>query len=278
MSYSTYGPGQRLKPFIEKISIQESEAEPVRSTTRIVPTGTIDLLFHYGEPFLHLQGQQEISKPYAYLAGQRTGSFDVAATGRTGIVIVNLKPWGLSAITHTPVSEFTNQFVDLTAIFPSREITILIDKLRDTPQHKRKAKQVEMFLVKHLADRTDRLVLDGVQKLYQTGSGKISDLTNNYGISKRQMDRRFRDTIGLTPKKLQTIIRFQRSLALLQTNLCRSAHDAGYFDQSHMNHDYQRFIGTTPTHVLSRVEATPLMKFYARSENMSRFYNHLHLQ
>lgn len=278
MAYSTYTPQPVLQPFVEKIAIEESKQEVRRSTTRIIPTGTIDLLFHYGDPFVHLSKGAKILKPSAYIAGQRTCSFDVAATGRTGIVIARLKPWGLSGFTRAAVSEFTNQFVDLGSVFPEREVSAVIDALRNEPLPWKKAELVQSFLIARLMKKTDDLVVAGLQALYKTSPGKISALTAHFGISKRQLDRRFLEHVGLTPKKIQTIIRFQRSLAQLQTNLCRTAHDAGYFDQSHMNHDYQRFIAATPSHVLDRSAATPLTRFYARPANMSQFYNRLHLQ
>lgn len=278
MTYYSYAPCTELSPFVDKICIQESDAEPVLSKTHILPAGTVDILFHYGDPFLHFEGESAVTKPYAYIAGQRTRRISVAASGKTGIVIANLKPWGLSGFTRLSSSEFTEHFVDADALFPEDRLSVLIDALRQEQQPESRVSLVQDFLRGQLVANSDELVIAAVQSLYDQPNLKITCLASQFGISKRQLDRRFMMFTGLTPKKFQTIVRFQRSLGFLQQDLCTTAHEAGYFDQAHMNHDYQRLISSTPSHVLSRMAATPLMRFYSKPANMSRFYNHLHLQ
>lgn len=279
MAYRTYAPNPQLSALVEKISIEEDWQEPsgTITPTRIIPTGTIDLLFHYGDPFAQVIGESSVTKPYAYVAGQRTRSFEVTATGKMGIVIVSLKPWGFAGLTNMKLAETTDQFVDMTALVPEQQVLSLIDALRNEADPETKVSLVQDFLETQLTCRRDDLVLQALRQLYQ-GSGDICRLCQQLGISKRQLDRRFANHIGLTAKKLQTIIRFQRSLAHLDSDLCQTAHEAGYFDQSHMIRDYQRFTDKTPGYVLSRTAATPLMAFYARPANMSHFYNRLHLQ
>jgi transcriptional regulator GlxA family with amidase domain len=62
---------------------------------------------------------------------------------------------------------------------------------------------------------------------------------------------RFRDQIGLPPKLLARVIRFDRAVRVLRapgsTSLAAVAFDCGYADQAHLNRDFREFAGTSPT-------------------------------
>jgi transcriptional regulator GlxA family with amidase domain len=70
------------------------------------------------------------------------------------------------------------------------------------------------------------------------------------GISRRQLGRLFQERIGIGPKSLGRLGRFQRALRGLDGNprssLASVATRAGYFDQAHMSRDFRLFAGTTP--------------------------------
>ena len=61
---------------------------------------------------------------------------------------------------------------------------------------------------------------------------------------------RFREQIGVAPKTLARVIRFDRAVRLLrasaQQGLAEIAFACGYFDQAHMNREFRELAGTTP--------------------------------
>jgi AraC-like DNA-binding protein len=71
-------------------------------------------------------------------------------------------------------------------------------------------------------------------------------------LSSRQLRRLFDEHIGLPPKTLHSILRFQRLRAWLAASgpaagtLARAAADCGYFDQAHLCRDCARLGGLTP--------------------------------
>lgn len=65
--------------------------------------------------------------------------------------------------------------------------------------------------------------------------------------------RRFREQIGLTPKAYANIVRFNRALELARgpkATWAEIALDCGYYDQSHLVRDFQRFAGRAPATLL----------------------------
>jgi transcriptional regulator GlxA family with amidase domain len=86
---------------------------------------------------------------------------------------------------------------------------------------------------------------------------RIAELAACYGISVRQLDRRIRGAVGITPKTYACVARFQTALDAKLLTPCRSwmsiAHDLGYHDQMHMVHDFHRLAGAAPAEILARI-------------------------
>lgn len=77
------------------------------------------------------------------------------------------------------------------------------------------------------------------------GQMRVSDVAAMIGVHERTLRRDITAAVGLSPKVLARILRFQRAIALLQSkqrsNLCTIALDSGYADQAHMDENFKRF-------------------------------------
>ncbi|SEK25115.1 Helix-turn-helix domain-containing protein [Atopomonas hussainii] len=93
--------------------------------------------------------------------------------------------------------------------------------------------------------------LDAVVRYVEQTPGPltVSELAALYCKSRRQFERAFRDTVGLSPKLFAAILRFRRAAALLVGSplpIAQIAARLGYVDQSHLSHDCVRFAGLPP--------------------------------
>jgi AraC-like DNA-binding protein len=94
-------------------------------------------------------------------------------------------------------------------------------------------------------------ILAAVSLLGQPGATAAA-AARRAGLSQRQLRRRFDDHVGLPPKTLQTILRFQRFRARLSSSgqpripLSQAAVECGYFDHAHLCRDCNRLAGVTP--------------------------------
>src|SRR5262249_59217722 len=84
------------------------------------------------------------------------------------------------------------------------------------------------------------------------GRVSIDTLAAKANLSGRQLERRFLDEVGIPPKRLARIVRFQRALRVLAARQAgeRGADLAarlGYADQAHFIRDFREFAGHTPT-------------------------------
>lgn len=97
------------------------------------------------------------------------------------------------------------------------------------------------------ADRIDRAL-----ELIDRNSGlvPIETLASTLGLSRRQLERRFLDVVGMPPKAYAGIRRWQHALVLLRMQptlpLATLALNAGYSDQSHMTREFRCLVGQPP--------------------------------
>jgi transcriptional regulator GlxA family with amidase domain len=88
------------------------------------------------------------------------------------------------------------------------------------------------------------------------GRATIGGLAEELGLTHRRLIAGFREQVGLPPKALGRLLRFERvSRLLLHTpapRLAEVAFDCGYYDQAPLNRDFREFAGTRPGRYLAK--------------------------
>ncbi|BCJ95822.1 AraC family transcriptional regulator [Anaerocolumna cellulosilytica] len=83
------------------------------------------------------------------------------------------------------------------------------------------------------------------------GNIKAAALANETFISSRQLERIFNDYIGVSPKQLTSLVRYQNIwndiLFNKYFNMADAVHLYGYTDQSHLSHDFKKFHKLLPS-------------------------------
>lgn len=101
------------------------------------------------------------------------------------------------------------------------------------------------------------------------------DLATQFGMSVRQLERRYLASYGLNIRDSRKMERYVRALALMMAMppqrglLTRVAMDAGYHDQAHMVRDFQQYIGMRPGALQQSMREDEKMRLY-RYEGASR--------
>jgi AraC-like DNA-binding protein len=102
------------------------------------------------------------------------------------------------------------------------------------------------------ANGADPVVAEVGRRLLPGRGKDVTALPAELFISERQLRRRVRAGIGLAPKVVQRMLRFQGFLALAHgrdgdpAELARLAAEAGYADQSHLTRECLRLSGLSP--------------------------------
>jgi AraC-like DNA-binding protein len=90
------------------------------------------------------------------------------------------------------------------------------------------------------------------------GRAQVGALAEELGWSRRRLVARFREEIGLPPKAVARLFRFEHALELvdLGTPWAEVAFTAGYYDQSHLINDFRSITGITPREYVTNLQDT----------------------
>jgi AraC-like DNA-binding protein len=178
-------------------------------------------------------------------------------------VAVRFKPGAAGVFLALPLHVLTDQRADIDQLWGRSEADRLADGLwtGELSDHQR-IKLIEKQLLQRLAERgadggagADALVRRALSALDASGGGlRIEDLAARMGVSRQHMAAQFSERVGLSPKLYARICRFRRTTSALKAaaapDWAQLALDCGYFDQSHLIHEFQEFSGSAPERFL----------------------------
>nr|MBI1230220.1 helix-turn-helix domain-containing protein [Cytophagales bacterium] len=256
MLYLTIPPPVHLAKFVRFFWILESN-QPYEH--RSVADGGVEMVFHYQGSFDEIK--QEGSGPCASSAIQGTSSGYKVYTCQSafGIVGVYFYPFAIPALFDLPADELANQMPDLYT-FLGTAGKELEDKMMTARNNADRITIITAFLEKKLkkVEERDEALHQFIRSIiHSAGQTKFNAVADEFCLSRRQFERRFKVLAGFSPKMYERIIRFQ--LAADQYNkqtksLTQIALDLGYYDQSHFSNDFKKFSGYNPKNYFSGQE------------------------
>jgi AraC-like DNA-binding protein len=166
---------------------------------------------------------------------------------------VRLSPLGAHTLFGLPMHELTNRVVSLDDVL-GRGAQELVGRLWELPGWEPRFRLLDDLIGSRVeARRPASYELFWAWRRLRASAGRASvgGLARELGWSHRRLIARFRDQIGMPPKTVARVLRFERVSGLLREpatpELAQVAQDCGYYDQAHLNRDFRDFAGTTPT-------------------------------
>jgi AraC-like DNA-binding protein len=226
--------------FLRAPDRRPSEAQP------ILPDGCMEIVFHLGAPFrrCHPDGRTE-TQPVRMLVGQMDHPVTVLPSGLVDVVGVRFHPSGAHPLFRFPMSELRNELV------PLGDVADLTECLDGIPIEGRARALDAIFLPRF---QNDTAVSDGFDRAVKSvvareGRVSVDSLSRGLGVSARQLERAFRERVGLGPKRFTRVLRFQsvfRRASLDERPWAELALECGYYDQAHFIRDFRAFTGQSP--------------------------------
>ena len=281
MRYREFQPSAALSGHIECFwtlegthSSQDRQPPPPE---RLLPDGCIEVILNFGAPFLeHKEGGKCELQPLLFVVGQMTRPVLVSPTGSVQLLGVRFAPGGTLGVFPLPPGELTNTVVPLFDVLPSvyLESSKLVNASSKMPE---KVRLIETLLLRHITANGERrasLRLAISTIIASGGQISLDRLAIDSGITGRQLERRFVSEVGIGPKLLCRVLRFQqvfRAVERSDRNWANIAVECGYYDQAHLIRDFQQFAGQTPSVLFDHF--TKISEFFVRKHRMSHFYN-----
>ena len=163
---------------------------------------------------------------------------------------IRFRPGQAPLLADVSPSELIDGFVDIPKI---RDISVdsLADRLHSLPDLASRQRVMEDLVRGSLPMvRNDRCRQASALIDAHGGRLHVTELAAKLGLHIRTLERLFIDQLGMTPKRLNRIVRLQHLLSSLRTesfrNLADLSHTCGYTDQSHMIRDFKELTGRLP--------------------------------
>ena len=154
--------------------------------------------------------------------------------------------WGTYAFSEDTLKNTLNGFFDVRTRFRWLDALLPQQLFEKTSLSERVRTAEQLFTDKLFAPRKNSVVDSAVRQiLLKKGSLDTSCLARESFVSDRQLERLFHDYIGITPKRLINLMRYQLLWNDILTNPYFQVQDAvyqyGYTDQPHLMREFKRY-------------------------------------
>jgi AraC-like DNA-binding protein len=249
-------PPPPLAAHVETIWFSSRVALP-HSRERSLPTGRVDIVV----PLLqdHIVRFDSVDSPLPQLlrGAVVSGAHDrFAVRGMAGpsvVLGVHLRPGGAAAFFDGGLGALRNRTVPLEDLWGPAACE-LRERLQAASGVEQRFDIVEQTLRQRLraAPGPDLAVAQALQSLARDpAAARIECLHRALEMSAARFIRRFEDAVGIGPKRYARVLRFNALLPRIAAGAppdwAQTAADGGWYDQSHLIHEFKRLAGLTPT-------------------------------
>ncbi len=244
--YREFAPRAVLCKFVHCVWTFEAPSD--ETPQPIAPDGRPELIVHCSQSYVEWGTAQ--AQPPVLFAGQLTKPLSLVAHSDVALVGVRFRPDGARAFLGRDVDAATDRRLDLATLHGQRAVT-LHNAALEAGGLRQAAEVAQDYVEARVADgRVDALVREAVTRLLAGEEARV------LGVSERQLQRRFKSQVGVSPRTLQTILRFRRVFDAIEqpetSGWVEAALEVGYFDQPQMARDFRRFLGCTARDWASR--------------------------
>jgi AraC-like DNA-binding protein len=240
-------PAPRLRPFVARYGAYRARAADL-GTGRGFPSRYVTVMVGLGSPF-HVAGAGSFT---SFVAGLHEHAVSVESTGIVAGIHLFIDPLATRAILGCTASALANGVVSLADVIGPRTDAELHERLHEARTWDECFSVLDSVLQRELVDSAlpREVGFAWARITAEQGRGRVEALATRIGWSRRHLAECFRDEVGITPKTLARIARFEHACSLLRhgpRDLAGVAITAGYHDQPHMTHEWQTLAGCTPT-------------------------------
>lgn len=248
-------PSAPLVPYVDSFWYSERGALP-HARERSLPTGCADIVVPLLQDHLirYDREQDTLARRLRGAVVQGPSDrFGVRGTeGPSAVVGVHFTPGGAAAFFGGALPSLRNRTELLEDLWgpAARELR---ERLQGAGSPQRALQRLHEHLLQRLrsAAPPDPLAAAAIQAFRRDPArARVEPVQHDSGCTPAQFIRRFEQAVGLTPKRYARVLRFGVLLPSLARcgprDWAQIAAGAGYFDQSHLIHEFRRLAGMAP--------------------------------
>jgi AraC-like DNA-binding protein len=250
MRYQEFLPHRLLRNIVECYWTVQGRSD---SFWTVYPDACMDMLFNLGSAIeTKSEGGSDLSKNGAYVIGNMFVPIESRCVGATDIFGVRFRAAGISKVLRVPLHEFNDASHSLSDVHHLSPSADQLHQLSD----QRRVDLLDRWLLKSIAFSSKPEAWESCLNtiVARHGGVNVYDLSREIGISQKQMERKFLEKVGPTPKQFAQLLRFRRVREVLSNkqneSLMTIAFDLDFTDHAHLTKFFQKFARRTPTEFL----------------------------
>lgn len=230
---------------------------PGHLVDRLVPDGTVNLIIDLTADPKHIFDNVTFLPVETFrdswVSGMRTKPISISAGENSSMVVVSFQPHQAGRVLHEAMHRLSDHVEDATSVV-GPGITVLRERLLAHRSPEECFRLVDGWVAGRIrpASTDTGLIVHALETLSaRPESVRIGDVANATGYSMKHLSFVFKEHIGVTPKQVHRVARFQKILGALMTadrpDWAALALEYGYSDQAHFIRDFRALSGMTPT-------------------------------
>ena len=243
-----------LTPYVECLWHYEGEV-PLHSRECVLPDGRFHLMLN-------------LEAGVATLAGLRSRHVVIDTATVFFVMGVVFRPGAARAFLAASAVDFRDRAVGLDLVWGFSSARRLLDQLRAAGTAVARLRIVESALIDRMQKfgRQELSMHPGVRYALQAFSDAphirtVVDVSGEIGFSRRWLSHAFAEQVGMTPKRYCRLVRFQHVVRQIASqrpvDWADLAMAGGFYDQSHLVHEFRAFSGLPPESFLAAERPFP---------------------
>jgi len=246
---------ERYKDLIEHIWLIKNGAQSI--DVIVPPSPYLNIIFPLNDTHYYFN-QTLVSDPQ--LEGLSLQTHQLRYPAHTSILGIRFYPYGLYPFVPLHPKLHINSS-NPAQLFIKGVNFARIKAITDTSKAIHEVYQLLDKLYSAKRDASIALIKD-FYKFYRTGKEElgIEDYCTQIGSNYCTLNRKLSKVIGISPKKLERLLRFRKSICSLTDStekLTQISTEAGYFDQAHFIREFKWFVSQTPSSYQNRIKSSP---------------------
>jgi AraC-like DNA-binding protein len=253
--YSKYSPDVKLSPFLVCYYFFEGNFE-TENIIQSPPTGFAAITFNFMDQYEVCSGVDDVfaTSPHAVVVGQQTKNYKLKLRGHIQQIGLVLKPTAITTLFNYSLKDLVDKRIGLESVIGEQACGILYDRLRKELRTEYRLALLHSFLLEVMEDYEQRInVADYAADIILkcNGTVTIDRLLDELCVSRRHLERKFTEKVGLAPKQYCRIVRMAQISNIVAHHEDIDWQDlvykGGFHDQNHFIKDFKALNTLSPS-------------------------------
>ncbi|HEX6225694.1 MAG TPA: helix-turn-helix domain-containing protein [Chryseolinea sp.] len=255
LTYVKYSPDAKLSPLVVCYYFFEGNFDKEK-IVQSPPTGYAAITFNFLESYAVCSGLDTAfnDSPGAVVVGQQTKNYKLRLSGHIQQIGIVLKPTAIATLFSYSLKGLVDKRIALDLVIGETASELLFDRLKNETRTQYRLALLHSFLVEAANGCEQRINVADLAAdiiLKNKGTIAIEELLDELCVSRRYLERKFMDKVGLSPKQYCRIVRMAHISNIVahqeEIDWQDLVYKGGFHDQNHFIKDFKALNTLSPS-------------------------------